>query len=472
GETENGGKIETYDYANASLWAWIFGANVPLHNFYSSTHVYTDPRHQTAVSVHWAAEKTFEYYFKNHSRNSYDNIGSAIRLLVHVDQNLDNAFWSRNTLLFGDGSNNNPLVELDVVGHEFTHGVTQYEAGLQYLNEPGALNESFSDIFGKAIEFDTFKDTATWQLAKYFRNGGLRDMSNPNLKNQPDTWKGDLWYTDSGDNGGVHYNSGVQNFWYYLLCVGGTGVNDYQLNYTVDAIGIEAANKIAYRNLTEYLGYFSDYLDSRIGSLLASTDLFGKNSNTYQQVANAWDAVGVTDKPVITHFDLYDITATTAKVKGDLLPRGKNVSYYFQYGTTPTYGDVSPTYQYTNKIEGVLTGLQSSTKYYVRLVATNENGSTYYTSEFTTLSLIPLIKIIKNADITRTTATLYGEINPNSLPTSYYFEYGLTPSFGLTTPIYTLPNKTEFLPISGQLPNLQPQKAYYCRLVATNGFAT
>jgi Zn-dependent metalloprotease len=156
GETENGGKIETYDYANASLWAWIFGANVPLHNFYSSTYVYTDPRHQTAVSVHWAAEKTFEYYFKNHSRNSYDNIGSTIRLLVHVDQNLDNAFWSRNTLLFGDGSNNNPLVELDVVGHEFTHGVTQYEAGLQYLNEPGALNESFSDIFGKAIEFDTF----------------------------------------------------------------------------------------------------------------------------------------------------------------------------------------------------------------------------------------------------------------------------------------------------------------------------
>jgi Zn-dependent metalloprotease len=470
GQTENGGKIETYDYANASIWAWFFGFNVPLYNFYSSTNVYTEARDQTGVSVQWAADKTFEYYFKNHGRSSYDNLNGTVRLLVHVDQNLDNAFWSRNTLLFGDGSNNNPLVELDVVGHEFTHGVTQYEAALQYLNEPGALNESFSDIFGKAIEFDTFKDTATWHIAKYFRNGGLRDMSNPNSKNQPDTWKGDLWYTESGDNGGVHYNSGVQNFWYYLLCSGGSGVNDYQLDYSVNSIGMEAATNITYRNLTEYLGYFSDYLDSRIGSLLATSDLYGKNSDAYQQVANAWDAVGVVDKPIVTSLDFYDITATTVKMKGTLLPRGKDITYHFEYGTTPNYGNVSASYQYIDAVTGMLTGLQSSTKYYVKIVATNENGSSYYKAEFTTISLTPLVKIKQSVDVTKTTAILYGEINPNSLPTSYYFEYGLTPSFGLTTPTYSLQGTTEFLPISVQLSNLQTQKAYYCRLVATNGF--
>ena len=152
-------------------------------------------------------------------------------------------------MAFGDGSNNNPLVELDVVGHELTHGVTQYEAGLQYYNESGALNESFSDIFGKAIEFDPFGDTATWQVAKHYRAGGLRDLSNPNLKNQPDTYAGDMWYTGYDDSGGVHTNSGVQNFWFYLLCEGGSGVNDHEVSYSVNAIGMDAAAKIAYRNL-------------------------------------------------------------------------------------------------------------------------------------------------------------------------------------------------------------------------------
>ena len=88
-------------------------------------------------------------------------------------------------------------MELDVVAHELTHGVTQYEANLQYYYESGALNESFSDIFGKAVEFDTFVDSATWQLAKHYRDGGLRDLSNPNLKSQPDTYIGDMWYAGS-----------------------------------------------------------------------------------------------------------------------------------------------------------------------------------------------------------------------------------------------------------------------------------
>ena len=269
-------------------------------------------------------------------------------------------------MAFGDGSNNNPLVELDVVGHELTHGVTQYEANLQYYYESGALNESFSDIFGKAVEFDTFGDTATWQLAKHYRDGGLRDMSNPNLKNQPDTYVGDMWYTGYEDSGGVHTNSGVQNFWFYLLCEGGSGVNDHQVSYSVKSIGMDAAVKIAYRNLTEYLSSYSDYLDSRIGSLLATADLYGKNSTIYQEVDKAWDAVGVIDEPIINSLEVYDITATTVKIKGSLLPRGDTVTYHFEYGTTPAFGSSSSIYKYTDKVEGVLTGLQSETKYYLQ----------------------------------------------------------------------------------------------------------
>jgi Zn-dependent metalloprotease len=471
GETQSGGKIGTYDFRNASVRFFQFGF-YNVYDFFSEDNNFDSDYDKPAVSVQWGAEHAYEYYFKKFNRQSYDNANSEIRLFVHVDQNLNNAFWARNTLLFGDGSNNNPLVELDVVSHELTHGVTQYEANLQYYFEPGALNESFSDIFGKAIEFDTFGDTATWQLARYYRDGGLRDFSNPNLKQQPDTYEGHLWYTGGGDNGGVHYNSGVQNYWYYLLCVGGGGVNDHQKNYSVQSIGMDAASAIAYRNLTEYLSTGSDYLDSRIGSLLAAADLYGSNSFIYQQVDAAWDAVGVINEPIIKSLQLYDVTATTVKIKGSLVKRGAEVDYHFEYGTTPALGSSTSLVRYVDKVEGMLTGLQSQTKYYLRLVATNENGSSFRDTTFTTLSLAPLVKIRQTVDVTESTAKLYGEVNPNSLAASFYFEYGLTPALGSTTPPVPIAESTEFGDVTSAVTNLQPRSTYYYRLVAVNTFGS
>lgn len=473
GQTENGGIIGTYDFRNVDVISLLlFFQYHKVYDIGSSNNTYNNPYHKPAVSAQWAAEQAYEYYFTKHNRNSFDNQGSAIKSYVHVGQGLNNAFWTHNLLAFGDGTNNNPLVELDVLAHELTHGVTQYEAGLEYYNEPGALNESFSDILGKAVEFDTFGDTATWQLAKHYREGGLRDLSNPNLKAQPDTYAGDMWYTGYEDSGGVHYNSGVQNFWFYLLCEGGSGVNDHQVSYSVNAIGMDAAAKIAYRNLTEYLNRTSDYLDSRIGSLLAAADLYGKNSVVYQEVDKAWDAVGVIDEPIIHSLELYDITATTVKIKGNLEPRGDTVTYHFEYGTTPDLGSSSALYGYTDKVEGIVTGLQGETKYYLNLVATNENGSSYSSTEFTTISLAPLVEIKETVDVTETTATMHGKINPNSLPTSFYFEYGLTPDLGLVTPSYPMRDTTEYLYVSASVIDLQPRKTYYYRLIATNDFAS
>src|SRR6185369_6957888 len=259
----------------------------------------------------------------------------------------------------------------------------------------------------------------------------------------------------------------------YLLCNGGSGVNDRQFNYSVNAIGMDAATKIVYRNLTEYLTYSSDYLDSRIGSLLAAADLYGKNSATYQEVAKAWDAVGVIAQPIITGLEVFDITATTAKIKGDFLPRGDTATYHFEYGTTTAFGNSSPVYKYTDNVEGIITGLQSETKYYLRLVATNENGSSYSAATtFTTISLAPLVKIKQTVDVTETTATLHGMINPNSLPTSFYFEYGPTPTYGLVTQSYPISDTTEFINVSAPVINLQPRQTYYYRLIAVNSFAT
>ncbi len=474
GKTENGGNIGTYDFRNVSILSLtLFFEFSKAYDFYSQDNTYNTDYLKPAVSVQWASEKVYEYYFKTFNRNSYDNNGAMIKSYVHVDRDLNNAFWTGKVMGFGDGSNNNPLVELDVVSHELTHAVTQYEAQLQYYSEPGALSESFSDIFGKVVEFSVFGDSATWKLAKYYREGGLRDMSNPNLKNQPDTYKGYLWHTGSEDNGGVHYNSGVQNFWFYLLCEGGSGTNDHGVDYNVESIGMDAAAAITYRNLTEYLSPLSDYLDSRIGSMLAAADLFGKNSTAYQEVDKAWDAVGVIDEPIITNFELFDITATTVKIRGSLLPRGDTVSYYFEYGTTTAYGNSTQIYDYSDVVEGIITGLQSETKYFVRLVATNENGSTYSTAkEFTTLSLAPLVKIKHTVDVTETTAILHGKVNPNSLPASFYFEYGLTPALGMVTPSYPLPDTTEFLTIAASITDLQPRQTYYYRLAASNGYTT
>ncbi|HYF67219.1 MAG TPA: M4 family metallopeptidase [Ohtaekwangia sp.] len=475
GQTENGGIIGTYDFQNVSeLSLLLFYQYHKAYHFSSSDNMYNSAYQKPAVSVQWAAEQTFEYYFKKHNRNSFDNNGTAIKSYVHVGARLDNAFWlgAHNLLAFGDGSNNNPVVELDIVSHEFTHGVTQYEAGLSYSYESGALNESFSDIMGKAIEFHTLGSSATWKLGRHFRDGGLRDMSNPNLRNQPDTYFGDLWYVGYEDKGGVHINSGVQNFWFFLLCEGGTGINDLQYEYTVKPIGIDVAVSIAYRNLTEYLGQFSDHLDSRIGSLLATADLYGKSSTAYTEVANAWDAVGVTDEPNITSVELYDITATTVKVKGTLIPKGNIVTYHFEYGTTPELGSASEIYDYTDKVEGKITELQSETKYYFRLVATNENGNSYASTEFTTISLKPLVQITETVDVTETSAILYGEINPNSLPTSFYFEYGLTPELGLVTSSFPVTVNTEFVDVSAAIGDLMPRQTYYYRLKATNDFAS
>jgi Zn-dependent metalloprotease len=467
GQTTHGGFIGTYDFRNVSSLALFFN-DYTVYQFYSSDNNFNKSSQKPAVSVQWAAEQAYEYYYIKHGRNSFDNKGAAITSYVHVDKDWDNAAWTRNKLIFGDGSNNNPLVELDVVSHELTHGVTDYEANLNYLYEPGALNESFSDIMAKAVEFATFGDSSTWLLAKHFREGGLRDMSNPNLKGQPDTYLGDMWYVGYEDQGGVHTNSGVQNFWFYLLCEGGSGVNDYKHSYSVNSIGMDTVVNIAYRNLTEYLISSSDFLDCRIGSLLATTDLYGKNSLAYQEVANAWDAVGVIDEPIITSLSLYDTTATTVKLKGSLLPRGDIVSYHFEYGTTPELGSSTSTYEYNGTVEGIITGLQSETKYYVRLVATNENGSTYADAEFTTIAPAPLVKLKNTVDVTDSSAFFYGEINPNSLQTTFYFEYGPSPEMGLATISYLLSDTTEYINVSAPVSDLLPRQTYYYKLIAIN----
>ena len=287
--------IKTYNLQNGIN----YGSAI---DFTDSDNVWTSTLNQNnaALDAHWGAQKTFDYFLTVHGRNSFDNAGGAIISYVHYGTSYNNAYWNGSAVTYGDGDgiNYSPLTELDMVGHELSHGVTQYASGLNYSYESGALNESFSDIFGKSIDFWINPSTAAWKLGRQcytpaIAGDALRHFDNPNAGGQPDTYQGTNWYNGTGDNGGVHTNSGVQNFWYYLLVNGGTGTNDNGLNYSVSGIGLIKASQIAYRCNETYLTSGSQYVDAAFYSIQSARDLFGNCSPEVLAVKNAWDAVGI-----------------------------------------------------------------------------------------------------------------------------------------------------------------------------------
>ena len=249
-----------------------------------------------ANEAHYGAERTYDYYLEKFGRNSIDNNGLRLMSYVHLGTNVENACWSDGAMWYGDGRNNRQFTILSVCGHEITHGLTENTANLNYENEPGALNEAFSDIFGTMIAYDA-TGNLIWTIGEELGTP-IRDMSNPNLYDQPDTYQGTNWmYPDDPnaamDQGGVHYNSGVANYWFYLLSVGGSGTNDIGNDFEVHGIGTEAAEQIAFYTLTENLVPTSDYAETRELSMIVAADLYGECSEEVYAVADAWYAVGL-----------------------------------------------------------------------------------------------------------------------------------------------------------------------------------
>ena len=265
-----------------------------------------------AGDAHFGAQATYDYWKAVHNRNSYDNAGAKIKSYVHYDDTpsttagYENAYWNGSVMTYGDGASTfKPLTSLDVCGHEIGHAVCEKTANLTYSAESGALNEGFSDCWGASIEKYTVDQLgltgkSTWDIGEeIMRAGGaLRSMSNPNLYGQPAYYKGNRWVSttntsSSNDYGGVHTNSGVLNYWYYLISVGKTGTNEVGNAYAVTGLGLSDAAKILYRTESVYLSASSNYAAARTYSIQAATDLFGATSTQTQAVTNAWYAVGV-----------------------------------------------------------------------------------------------------------------------------------------------------------------------------------
>ncbi|NBI29050.1 M4 family metallopeptidase [Chengkuizengella marina] len=281
------GIIKTYDandrYQRGSL---VIDSN----NNFNST------RQKAAVDAHHYAGVAYDYFLDNHNRNSYDNRGSDFITSVHVGDpeggSYINAAWVGTQWIYGDGgiaSNGNeytPFSEsLDVVAHEVTHAVTDYSANLVYENQPGALNESFSDIFGILIEAD-YEGSVDWLLGEDIftpdiDGDAMRYMYDPTLNGKQPAHMDDfvqLPNTREGDWGGVHINSGIPNKAFY--------------NIATD-IGLEKSGKIYYRALTRYLTSQSQFIDARNALLQSAADLYGTNSAEYNAVANGYASVGI-----------------------------------------------------------------------------------------------------------------------------------------------------------------------------------
>ena len=264
---------------------------------------------QTAgVDAHYGIAKTWDYYKSVHGRNGIANDGKGAKSYVH-DGAYVNASWSDSCfcMRYGDGDASQgigPLVELDIAGHEMSHGVTSRSAGLRYSGESGGLNESTSDIFGTAVEWyaANSQDTPDYVLGEEIftdynpATNYIRRLDKPSM----DGASADSWSKSVGRLN-VHYSSGVGNHFFYLLSEGsgaktinGVLYNSPTANgVTVAGIGITKAEKIWYRALTTYMTSRTDYHGARTATLNAATDLYGASSAERAAVDKAWAGVNV-----------------------------------------------------------------------------------------------------------------------------------------------------------------------------------
>ena len=240
---------------------------------------------------------TYDYFFNQHGRDSYDGAGALLRSTVDycpapAQCPYQNAFWNGSQMVYGFGFSRAD----DVDAHELTHAVTEHSANLFYYMQSGALNESFSDIFGETVDLGNGAGNDTpavrWQAAEDLPGiGAIRNMMDPTLFGDPGKMSDPqlVCQTPGLDGGGVHSNSGIPNHAYALMVDGGT----YN-GQTITGIGLTKAGKIQYRTLTAYLLTGSDFLDNYNALQQACTDLIGTagiSAADCGEVKKALDAV-------------------------------------------------------------------------------------------------------------------------------------------------------------------------------------
>ncbi len=242
---------------------------------------------------------TFEHFLTVFGRDSVDGFGLPLDATVHYDREYNNAFWNGEQMVFGDGDGEifrDFTVALDVIGHELTHGVTQHTANLTYYGQPGALNESVSDVFGSLVKQYSLGQTAAeadWLigaglLAPRVTGEALRSMKAPGtaydddvLGKDPQPATMDDYVRTGRDNGGVHINSGIPNHAFYLAAT------------ALGGHAWEKAGQVWYDVLTGgELAEDALFTDFATLTVKAARERFG-DADELDAVRKAWEQVGV-----------------------------------------------------------------------------------------------------------------------------------------------------------------------------------
>lgn len=304
----NKGSIYTYDAKNGISDGDLVS---------NTTGKFTTEADKSPVSAHHNAGKVISFYKNVFQRDSLDNNGMDVHSFTHFDLNYNNAFWSGGVMIYGDGDGEEFTYlsgDLDVVGHEMTHGVIEYTADLAYHNQSGALNESMADVFGVLIStYDKYNvanrgtwkfDSADWVVGDdiytpNIQGDALRSLKDPTLYGQPAhmTEYYELADTKDEDWGGVHINSGIPNKAAYNIA---------------SNIGMDKTARIYYRALTQYMHADTNFQQAAYCLVQAAADLYGKGSNEITVIKNSFASTGVAykgQKPVIS-----GVTAKNATV--------------------------------------------------------------------------------------------------------------------------------------------------------------
>lgn len=249
---------------------------------------------------------TYDLFWEIYQRNSIDGKGMRLNSTVHYQVGYDNAFWNGSQMVYGDGDEDLPPAErlfnrftvcTDVIAHELTHGVTQFTGNLAYSDQPGALNESFSDVFGslarQRAQGQMARD-ADWIIGKGLLTAnvsgvGLRSMkapgtayNDPILGKDPQPGAMPDYVNTPSDNGGVHINSGIPNHAFYLTAL------------ELDGYAWEKAGRIWYVTLRDRIGVNTNFQEAANLTYTVAAELFGKNSPEQQAVGKGWAGVGIT----------------------------------------------------------------------------------------------------------------------------------------------------------------------------------
>lgn len=243
--------------------------------------------------------KTYDFYLKLFQRNSIDDRGMRLDSTVHHRRNFNNAFWNGQQMVYGDGDGEifqRFTKNLDVIGHELTHGVTQFEAGLVYQDQPGALNEHFSDVFGSLVKQHARKETAKqadWLIGEGLFTANIDGVALRSMKAPGTAYNDPLIGKDpqpahmkdfvqtTADFGGVHINSGIPNKAFYELAIALAG-NAW-----------EKAGRIWYRTLLDKVQPQTQFQECAAMTHEVAGTLFGQGGTEQKAVAAAWAAVGI-----------------------------------------------------------------------------------------------------------------------------------------------------------------------------------